>query len=308
MTSGRAAGKGTIKKYISGDGWLVNKDIREIEIDNAHKIGEGLNGEVYRIADDTIVKVFRPDISIDVIKKEKELAKWAFVHGVPTAISFDIVRIGERYGVIFELLNACSAPDYIKRSPSELEDFIVKSVNLMNMIHAIEVAPGELPDMKKQYLGWVDICRKYLSSDICDRLKRLVEEVPESHTLLHGDYHIKNFMMSGDELMLIDMDTLCMGDPIFEMATIYNSYVEFPSISPKAAEFLGIDVETAEKIWERTLELYSESAGQTSASDIQRLSLLLGCIRIIDFMDRHRDNPEFEICINTCVKDIEGAL
>ncbi len=282
----------------------MNKDIRKINIDGASKIGEGANGEVYRISDDTIVKIYRPGISLDAIKREKELSKWAFVHEVPTAISFDIVRMEDRYGVVFELLNACSASDYIKKSGSNLENFIIKAADLMKALHSIKVAPGELPDMKNKHLKWIDTCRRYLSSDICDRLETIVETVPERHTLLHGDFHLKNIMMSGDELMLIDMDTLCFGDPIFEMASIYNSYIEFPSIAPEAAEFLGIDFDTAKRIWERTLELYLDDDDETAAYDTVRMSRLLGCIRIIDFMDKSSEQDKKEMCITACVKDI----
>ncbi|MCR4814384.1 MAG: aminoglycoside phosphotransferase family protein [Lachnospiraceae bacterium] len=78
---------------------------------------------------------------------------------------------------------------------------------------------------------------KYIPSEACLQLLKLTEKIPDSHTLLHADYHLKNILISDDELMLIDMDTLCAGDPIFELATIYNSYMEFPSISPEAAFF-----------------------------------------------------------------------
>ena len=201
----------------------MDNDLRNISIDGAPKIGEGAHGEVYRIDGDTIVKVYRPSVSLDAIRREKKLAKWAFVKRLPTAISFDIVRVGDRYGVVYEMLNARSASDYVRESEENLEDFIQKSVELMNRIHSIEVTPGELPDMKKQSLEWTEKCRQYLPSDICDRIKALTEEIPDSHTLLHADFHLKNIMVSGSSLMLIDMDTLCVGDPIFELATICNS-------------------------------------------------------------------------------------
>ena len=234
---------------------MEEKQLEEIDIEGAVKIGEGAHSEVYRIADDTIVKVYQPSESLDRIRKEKELSRWAFVKGVPTAISFNVVRVGDRYGLVYEMLNACFAPDYIKKSEEHFEDFVRRSVDLMQQIHAIEVAPGELPDMKEQTREWIGKCRKYMESDVCDRLDGFLEEIPDSHTLLHADYHIKNIMVSDSELMLIDMDTLCMGDPIFELATVYNSYKEFPSVSPEAAVFLGIDVETADRLWERTVNL-----------------------------------------------------
>ena len=163
--------------------------------------------------------------------------------------------------------------------------------------------PRELSDMKERTIGWIGNLKKYLPADACDKLLELLENVSESHTLLHADFHLKNILITGDELMLIDMDTLCTGDPIFEMATIYNSYMEFPSISPKAAEFLGIDVQTANRLWKRTLEHYLENTGEEER-EVTKMSQLLGCIRIIDYADRQIGLPERDVILKTCTEDI----
>ncbi len=278
-------------------------EYRQISTKGAEKIGEGAHGEVYRIAEDTIVKVYRPTVSMEAIRREKQLARWAFVKGLPTAISFDIVRVGELYGVVYEMLDAHSASDYIKESDANFERFVSKSVELMNQIHAVEVMPGELSDMKEKTIGWIKKLEKYLPSYACDKLMKLTEKVPASHTLLHADFHLKNILVTGDELMLIDMDTLCAGDPIFEIATLYNSYMEFPSISPMAAKFLGIDVETANRIWERTIKLYTEYTGEDE-KEITRKAQILGCIRILDYADRQIGIQDREIILKTCKEDI----
>ena len=278
-------------------------EYRQISTEGAEKIGEGAHGEVYRIAEDTIVKIYRPMVSMEAIQKEKKLARWAFVKGLPTAISFDIVRVGERYGVVYEMLDAHSASDYIKESEENFERFISKSVELMNQIHAVEVMPGELSDMKERTLGWINKLDKYLPSDARKKLTALTEKVPDSHTLLHADFHLKNILVTGDELMLVDMDTLCAGDPIFEIATIYNSYMEFPSIAPEAAGFLGIDVETAKRIWERTLSRYLEFTGE-DAQEITKTAQMLGCLRILDYADRRPEIPQRDLIIKVCTEDI----
>ena len=281
-----------------------SKEYREISLEGAEKIGEGAHSEVYRIDEETIVKVYRESESIDKIIKGKELSKWAFVKGIPTAISYDIIKSGTRYGVVYELLNARSAVDYVRESEDNLKDFAEKSVELMNRIHSIEVKPGELHDMKAQTLEWVENCRKYMKDDICDWLKQLTEELPDSHTFLHADFHIKNIMVVKGELMLIDMDTLCAGDPIFEMATVYNSYMEFPSMTPKAAAFLGLDVDTAARLWSRTLEAYMGDADEPAKKETERRVQIFGCIRIIDYFDRYIDHPDRKMGIDTCVRDI----
>ena len=281
-----------------------NQVFREINIEGAEKIGEGAHGEVYRIDEETIAKVYRDSEPMEEIRKEKELSKWAFVKGIPTAISYDIVKAGDRFAVVYELLNARSASKYVNESEENLEDFVEKSVELMKNIHSIEVEPGELPDMKAKTLEWIVKCREYIPDDICDWLKRLTEELPESHTFLHADFHLKNIMIVKGELMLIDMETLCMGDPIFEMATMYNSYIEFPSMAPEAAAFLGIDVDTAARLWNRTLELYTSGAGESVRLDIERKAQIFGCIRIIAYFDSHKEHPDWKMGIETCVRDI----
>ncbi|MBO6215019.1 MAG: phosphotransferase [Lachnospiraceae bacterium] len=282
--------------------------MRELSIDGASKIGEGAHGEVYQISEDTIVKVFRPFVTMDEIQREKELAKWALIKRLPTAISFDIVKVGESYGVVYEMLDACSTSDFIQRSDENFDMFIEKSVELLKRIHSVSVSDGELPDMKEKYLQMAEVCRTHLSDECYGKLINLINGVPDSHTLLHADYHLKNIMISRGRLMLIDMDTLCYGDPIFDLASIYNSYRQFPSISPNAAAFLGIDVDMAYRIWERMLDAYLGDVFHSRRDDVERKAQILGCVRIIDFAERRMKNEEGELCINVCTGDISDRL
>ena len=71
----------------------VKKALREISVDGCEMIGAGGYGSVYRINEETIVKVYHT-ASLDFIEKERELSKKAFLLGVPTAISFDTVKVG----------------------------------------------------------------------------------------------------------------------------------------------------------------------------------------------------------------------
>ncbi len=57
------------------------REFKEISLEGAVKIGEGAHAEVFRISEDTIAKVYRPLVTLDAIKKEKELSRWAFAKG-----------------------------------------------------------------------------------------------------------------------------------------------------------------------------------------------------------------------------------
>ena len=73
----------------------VHKALRRISIEGLTEIGHGQNGSVYRMDADTIVKVFRANIDYGMVQNEIAKSKSAFMLGIPTAISYDVVKVGE---------------------------------------------------------------------------------------------------------------------------------------------------------------------------------------------------------------------
>ena len=260
----------------------VVKAYRVVSVDGCEVIGQGANGKVYRIDPDTIVKVFINPDSLDDIQRERELARKAFVLGVPTAISYDVVRVGNSYGSVYELLNAESLAKVLTSSPDKLEDVAKISVDLLKKIHATVVKKGDMPDMKAIAVKWAEFLREYLPKDAGDKLVSLVSAVPDSDNMLHGDYHIKNVMIQNGESLLIDMDTICVGNPIFEFGSIFNAYQGFSDVDHKDIEsFLGITYETGAKLWKRILQLYFDGVSEAELDIIEAKAQLIGFTRIM---------------------------
>lgn len=70
----------------------IRKAMREVSVEGCEIIGKGGHRTVYRIDGDTIVKLYNEDEPFDEIEREISYSKKAFVYGIPTAISFDIVK------------------------------------------------------------------------------------------------------------------------------------------------------------------------------------------------------------------------
>ena len=235
----------------------ISKAYRQISIDGCEVIGEGANGKVYRIDPDTIVKVYKNHDALEEIHNERELARKAFVMGVPTAIPYDVVQVGDLYGSVFELLNAKSFSKLINQDPSQVDELAKQSVEILKTIHSTALKPGELPDKKAEALEWAEFCREYLPEDVGEKLVELIKAVPDTLNMIHGDYHIKNIMRQNGENLLIDMDTLAMGHPVFELSAIYLAYQGFPIIDHSVtSRFLGISYEQATEFWRATLKYY----------------------------------------------------
>ena len=123
---------------------------------------------------------------------------------------------------------------------------------------------------------------------------------------MHGDFHLKNQLMVGNDLMLIDMDTLCIGDPIFELASICNSYYEFSFLDPRSVEdFLGISVDKARYIWKELSRKYYSDLNDEEYIKISNKARVLGCMRALHFFNKRGYPKEtFDHCLN----DMKEAL
>lgn len=260
----------------------VEKAYRKLSVDGCEVIGRGANGEVYRLDPDTIIKVYLNPDSLPDIHRERELARRAFVLGVPTAIPYDVVKVGDGYGSVFELLNAKSLAKMIKADPDCVDHCIDVSVDLLKKIHSTEVKPEDMPDMRAVAIDWAEFLRPYLPEDKADKLVELVKAVPVDYHMMHGDYHIKNVMVQNGEALLIDMDTLCYGHPVFELASMYNAYKGFSELDHSVSQsFLGIPHETACYFWERSLPLYLGTDDPARIAEVEKKAMLVGYTRLM---------------------------
>ena len=273
----------------------VSKKYRSVSIDNCKVIGRGAAGTIYRLNKEYIVKVYNDPDSLDDIKRERELAKKALILGIPTAISFEIVRVGDRYGAIYELLNARTVADILRDEPDKIDWCVEEYVNLLKLIHSTEVPPGKLPVMKDRVTDWGLFMKNHLPAGTGDKLISLIEAVPENDHMIHGDYHTKNIMVTGEEVLLIDMDTIATGDPVFEFASVFNAFIGFsePGISNSVKDFQGFPPEIAREFWHKVLAKYAETEDPAVLQAMEDKARIIGYTRLIRRAIR-RDGLESE--------------
>ena len=120
----------------------IEKTYPRISLDGCEFIAKGANGAVYRYDDETIVKQYFNRDALPEIMQERENSRRAFVLGVNTAIPYGIVRIGDGYGSLTELLNATSVTKLIRANPDDLTQSVAYFVDTMKEIHATEVEEG----------------------------------------------------------------------------------------------------------------------------------------------------------------------
>ena len=260
----------------------VEKSYREVSVEGAEVIGEGANGRLYRIDSDSVVKVYNNPDALEDIKMEREKARTALVLGIPTAISYDVVKVGDKYGSVFELLNARCFAGILEKEPERFDWCVREYTDMLTRIHDTLVPEGKLPQFKDTARSRIHFLKEYLPESAYDKACRLIEEVPEDPHMIHGDYHIKNLELQGDEVLLIDMDTLAVGHPVFELASMYNAYLGFSEADhDQVKRFLGIDWEMSGRFWQEVLKQYLGTEDLDAIRQVEDKARIIGYIRLI---------------------------
>ena len=260
----------------------VEKAYQRMSVEGCEFIAKGANGAVYRYNDETILKTYFAKDALPEIKQERENARRAFVLGINTAIPYGIVRVGDGYGTVTELLNATSVTKLIRNNPDDLTVAVKYYVDMLKSIHAIKVEDGEVPDMKETALEWADFVSTNLPEEQGKKLRALIEALPKQNTLMHGDYHTNNIMVQNGEPLLIDMDTLCMGHPVFELGSMYNAFLGFSEIDhDDVMRFMGYTRETSERFWNLALKMYLGTDDEAVCQSVAEKAMIIGYTRML---------------------------
>ena len=260
----------------------VEKAYQRMSVEGCEFIAKGANGAVYRYDNETILKTYFAKDALPEIKQERENARKAFVLGINTAIPYGIVRVDDGYGTVTELLNATSVTKLIRNNPDDMSEAVTYYVDMLKSIHAIKVGDGEVPDMKETALAWADFVAPHLSEEHGKKLRALIEAVPKQNTLMHGDYHTNNIMVQNGEPLLIDMDTLCMGHPVFELGSMFNAFVGYSELNHQnMMDFFGYSFETAGKFWNMALKMYLGTEEEAVCQSVAEKAMIIGYTRML---------------------------
>ena len=249
------------------------KPIREVSVEGCELLGKGGNGAVYRLDEETIVKVyFGERNSLDKIKKNREITRDAFVHGVPSMIAFDMVRVGENYGVIYEMINAKSLNQVIVEEPEKIDEYAILIADTLKKLHHTEFEKGQLPDSRDRFRNDVKstLDAGMLKPSEAERLYKLIDAIPFRNTFIHMDFHPGNLMLQNGEIMLIDLDDSGIGHPVLDLASMYLVYVTAAKSNFKTTN-QGIGPKEYARLWDIIVNRYFETEDPKEIEEINRI-------------------------------------
>ena len=281
------------------------KKYREVSIDGCVQIGHGAKGDVYRYDDELVIKVYNQNNSYHDVEMEITQSRQAFILGIPTAISFGIVSVGDRYGAMYELVNSSTISKCIARYPDQLEAYANIMADLARLIHNTEVTGDySFPEGSKRLLDYINGGIGVEDEELAEKCLKLFNALPPTNTLVHGDFHTNNVFMQNGEPLLIDMDRISIGHPIIELSDLYYFYVVLGEDDPFIVEkFMGFSYSTSLAFFNLFLEHYLDTKDEARIQEVTEKASLLCYTRKIRMLYKKGETTEADRpIIDRCVK------
>ncbi len=259
------------------------KKYREVSVDGCQLLGKGAKGEVYRYDDELVIKVYNENNTYRDVEREIALSRKAFILGMPTAISFGIVSVGERYGAMFELVDSETISHFIAKAPSQVDTYAKIMSDLAHNIHSLTASEDDgFPKVYDRLRGYIQSGIAYEDEALADKCFRLIDSLSDKEHLVHGDFHTGNVFLQKGEPFLIDMDRISRGHPIAEIADLYYFYVVLGEENPSTVEnFMGFSYETAQRFFCSFLTNYLGTDDESKLREVTEKAALICYVRMV---------------------------
>lgn len=258
----------------------IRRKMREVSVEGLEMIGMGATAKVYRLDQDKIIKVFSDVYSLSDIVTEMDRTKQAFIKGIVTAISYDVVKVGDSYGTIYEMLNAKTLSEEFNSNPDKEDHYVEQYVNFMKRMNSIRIDKEFFTSSKKHYIGRLHMFKDRIAPEIFDRMCAMIEAIPDAEFFVHGDFHPKNVMYENDAPILIDMGGTTYGHPIFDIMSFGVLRLFAPVVPDEFAfQFAGMSKEQVLRVWDKFIKIYYPTDDEEKFKKFECVCLCYSAIR-----------------------------
>ena len=214
----------------------VRKKLREVSVEGCAVIGRGASGTVYRLGEDQILKLYSSSRTQEEIEHERSLARDAVINGIPSVITYDMVRCGESYGIVFEMLHSDTLGHALTRAPEKTEKYLSQYVDFVKTLHEVPLKSGVFPNLKSVLHEKVPPLTRCCTAEDLNLLHRLIDSIPDRNSLVHGDLHPGNIMLQGEEFLLIDLPDASVGSKVWDLVGLFRDLIIGPRQIPDIVE------------------------------------------------------------------------
>ena len=290
------------------DLFFVQKTLDKYRIDGCKKITSAPNGDIYRLNDEMLAKVFHRDVPFTLVKREQQFFHKIVFAGLPTVVPYDTFKTDDNlYGIIYDMPESETLTQTIADDPGCFNEMITKFVELLQQIHSTTGEDIGFPYTKDLYFSYLDGCTGWYTDAELNKLRNLVKSIPERETLVYGNYHPDNILVKDGSLFLIDLSDMSVGHPVFDFLTLVAEPFDTGILDERHTEYHKKMMK--EMVQKGRKKLIDQFFKDRSESDLERIYVqikLLAKLRDACLPDIDIHMPEDEL--RSRVEDVKQNL
>lgn len=198
----------------------------EFNLEDWVQVGEGGNGKTYASKSDEniLLKVNNGKQGrLDFVQTEYEHTKSVLDLGINAPMQYDIVKVGDQYGIIYQKIkNKKSLCRICADDPSRIDEMAALFSEQGKILHSIPCTPS----YGRKSIKWrVEDGLKKFRFLLSPKKKRIIRswlaEMPDVEYSIHGDFNPGNLIVSEGKPYWIDLGRFTCGDPNIDYAQLY---------------------------------------------------------------------------------------
>ncbi len=284
----------------------IQKALRKISADNLVELGRGTSGTVYKLDAENILKVYNANWTFEDVSKERANSQAAFLAGISTAISYDVVKVGESFGIVYEMINANTLEKIMINDIDNIAEHSHRFAEFIKEQHAVET---DFDDIRQRLLSNAEKVEFYGAEDL-KVVQKFLDAVPNCKNFCHNDLNFGNVLLQDGQMIMIDMGEISSGHPIFDISWLYFMYV----IRKKIIEEKGVKKPMGPQImpdimWKTFAQTYFNSTDEKTIAHYEREILPYSLIKVLnDSTTRPIPKQACEFYKNKLLDEVERGI
>jgi len=195
-------------------------------------LGSGARTAVYEYGNDKVFKLYLENTGIDSVKYEYDKTLDAHNNGLPTPKVYEIIEHNGHFGLVMERIQGITLNDdsqnniknCIKSGASQQEisqsiyNYEVNQIKkLVAILYNLHKKTCKLKTNAKNTLAWHCSNNNYINQDEKKIILKIIEDLPDSNHVCHGDPNLKNFIINNSEIRIIDWVDCANAHPFLDI-------------------------------------------------------------------------------------------
>lgn len=182
-------------------------------------VGVGNTAEVFDFGDGKVCKLFYQGYPKDAVKREFRNATEVQRLSLPVPKGFEMVESEGRAGIVYEKIVGKSMLECIIENPGTAGFYLEEFVLLQKKwLKGASVQSASVLSYKE----FLQMLINGAGQEAEVSLFKEINALPEGDTLLHGDFHPGNVLISTDHRpVVIDFMNVCRGPALYDIARTY---------------------------------------------------------------------------------------